>query len=143
LLHKILSLFLSPSNPVLFPINASIHAPHSGPWPTRAPVLPPLHFGDLCNHLFHRSFSGSAAKFSFLRSFVTLNTFHPALTPFSGFAFFLSVLYCHCSPQVEMQSTKATLEAMRREMRPLLETAIEGVLTKARGVLEEAEQQRA
>jgi hypothetical protein len=31
---------------------------------------------------------------------------------------------------------------MRREMRPLLETAMEGVLTKVRGVLEEAEQQR-
>jgi N-acetylneuraminic acid mutarotase len=42
-----------------------------------------------------------------------------------------------------MQSIEATLEAMRREMRPLLETAMEGVLTKARGVLEEAEQQRA
>jgi N-acetylneuraminic acid mutarotase len=41
-----------------------------------------------------------------------------------------------------MQSTEATLEAMRREMRPLLETAMEGVLTKVRGVLEEAEQQR-
>jgi hypothetical protein len=41
-----------------------------------------------------------------------------------------------------MQSTEATLEAMRREMRPLLETAMEGVLTKTRGVLEEAEQQR-
>jgi N-acetylneuraminic acid mutarotase len=41
-----------------------------------------------------------------------------------------------------MQSTEATLEAMRREMRPLLETVMEGVLTKVRGVLEEAEQQR-
>jgi hypothetical protein len=41
-----------------------------------------------------------------------------------------------------MQSTEATLEAMRREMRPLLETAMEDVLTKVRGVLEEAEQQR-
>jgi hypothetical protein len=42
-----------------------------------------------------------------------------------------------------MQSTEETLAAMRREMRPLLETAMEGVLTKVRGVLEEAEQQRA
>jgi hypothetical protein len=42
-----------------------------------------------------------------------------------------------------MLSTEDTLEAMRREMRPLLETAMEGVLTKARRVLEEAEQQRA
>jgi hypothetical protein len=41
-----------------------------------------------------------------------------------------------------MQSTDETLGVMRREMRPLLETAMEGVLTKARGVLEEAEQQR-
>jgi hypothetical protein len=41
-----------------------------------------------------------------------------------------------------MQSTEETLEAMRREMRPLLETAMEGVLTKARGVLKEAEQHR-
>jgi hypothetical protein len=41
-----------------------------------------------------------------------------------------------------MLSTDETLQAMRREMRPLLETAMEGVLTKARGVLEEAEQQR-
>jgi hypothetical protein len=32
---------------------------------------------------------------------------------------------------------------MRREMRPLLETAMEGVLASARGVLEEVEQQRA
>jgi hypothetical protein len=42
-----------------------------------------------------------------------------------------------------MQSTEETLEAMRREMRPLLETAMESVLTKVRGVLEEAEKQRA
>jgi hypothetical protein len=41
-----------------------------------------------------------------------------------------------------MHSTGETLAAMRREIRPLLETAMEGVLTKARGVLEEAEQQR-
>jgi hypothetical protein len=41
-----------------------------------------------------------------------------------------------------MPSTEETLVAMRREMRPLLETAMEGVLTKARGVLEEAEKQR-
>jgi N-acetylneuraminic acid mutarotase len=41
-----------------------------------------------------------------------------------------------------MLTTEATLEAMRREMRPLLETAMEDVLTKVRGVLEEAEQQR-
>jgi hypothetical protein len=41
-----------------------------------------------------------------------------------------------------MLTTEATLEAMRREMWPLLETAMEGVLTKVRGVLEEAEQQR-
>jgi hypothetical protein len=39
-------------------------------------------------------------------------------------------------------TTEATLASMRREMRPLLETAMEGVLTKARGVLEEAEQRR-
>jgi hypothetical protein len=32
---------------------------------------------------------------------------------------------------------------MQREMRPLLETAMEGLLTTARGVLEEAERQRA
>jgi hypothetical protein len=41
-----------------------------------------------------------------------------------------------------MPSTEETLAAMRREIRPLLETAMEGVLTTARGVLEEAEQQR-
>jgi hypothetical protein len=41
-----------------------------------------------------------------------------------------------------MQTTEETLEAMRCEMWPLLETAMEGVLTKARGVLEEVEQQR-
>jgi hypothetical protein len=41
-----------------------------------------------------------------------------------------------------MQSTKETLAAMRREMRPLLEMAMEGVLTKVRHVLEEAEQKR-
>jgi N-acetylneuraminic acid mutarotase len=41
-----------------------------------------------------------------------------------------------------MQSTEEILAAMRREMRPLLETAMEGVLSRARGVLEEAEQQR-
>jgi hypothetical protein len=41
-----------------------------------------------------------------------------------------------------MQSTDATLAAMRCEMRPLLETAMESVLTKVRGVLEDAEQQR-
>jgi hypothetical protein len=42
-----------------------------------------------------------------------------------------------------MQSTEETLVAMRREMRPLLETVMEGVLTKVRSVLEEAEKQRA
>jgi hypothetical protein len=44
--------------------------------------------------------------------------------------------------QVLMLSTEETLMAMRREMRPLLETAMEGVLTKLRGVLERVEQQR-
>jgi hypothetical protein len=39
-----------------------------------------------------------------------------------------------------MQSIEETLAAMRREMRPLLETAMEGVLTRVRGVLEKAEQ---
>jgi hypothetical protein len=43
-----------------------------------------------------------------------------------------------------MPTTEETLAAMRRAIRPLLETAIpmEGVLTKARLVLEEAEKQR-
>jgi hypothetical protein len=71
---------------------------------------------------------------------------HPSPTPFSvfaGLAFFLSALSCHCSYQGKMLSTEETLEAMRREMRPLLETAMEGVLIKARGVLEDAEEQRA
>jgi hypothetical protein len=40
-----------------------------------------------------------------------------------------------------MMSIEETLAAMQREMRPLLETAMEGVLTKARNVLEELEQQ--
>jgi hypothetical protein len=42
-----------------------------------------------------------------------------------------------------MMSTEETLMAKRREMRSLLETAMEGVLTEMRGVLEEAEQERA
>jgi hypothetical protein len=42
-----------------------------------------------------------------------------------------------------MLSTEETLMVMRRKMRPLLETAMEGVLTKARGVLEQVEQERA
>jgi hypothetical protein len=41
-----------------------------------------------------------------------------------------------------MLTTEATLEAMRREIRPLLKTAMEGVLTRVRGVLEETELQR-
>jgi hypothetical protein len=41
-----------------------------------------------------------------------------------------------------MQSTEETLAAMRREMRLLLGTAMEGVLAKVRGVLKEAEQKR-
>jgi hypothetical protein len=41
-----------------------------------------------------------------------------------------------------MLSTDGTLEAMRHEMRPLLEEVMEKVLTKARFVLEDAEQQR-
>jgi hypothetical protein len=57
-------------------------------------------------------------------------------------AFFLSALRCHRCHQVKMQSIEETLEVMRREMRPLLETAMEGVLNRARSVLEEAEQQR-
>jgi hypothetical protein len=40
-------------------------------------------------------------------------------------------------------TTEVTLAAMRREMQPLLETAMESVLAKARGVLEEAEQRHA
>jgi hypothetical protein len=39
-----------------------------------------------------------------------------------------------------MRTTEEIIGAMRREMRPLLETAMESMLTKARGVLEEAEQ---
>jgi N-acetylneuraminic acid mutarotase len=39
-----------------------------------------------------------------------------------------------------MPSTDETIVMMRSEMRPLLETALEGVLTKARSVLDEAEQ---
>jgi hypothetical protein len=42
-----------------------------------------------------------------------------------------------------MLSSEEIVGAMRREMRPLLEAAMEGVLTKARKVLEEAEKQRA
>jgi hypothetical protein len=42
-----------------------------------------------------------------------------------------------------MLTTEEVLAAMRREMWPLLVTALEGVLNKARGVLEEAEQRRA
>jgi hypothetical protein len=41
-----------------------------------------------------------------------------------------------------MSFIEETLVAMRREMRPLLETAMEGVLSNLRKVLEEAEQQR-
>jgi hypothetical protein len=41
-----------------------------------------------------------------------------------------------------MESTEEPLMAMRCEIWPLLETAIEFVLTKVRGVLEESEQQR-
>jgi hypothetical protein len=41
-----------------------------------------------------------------------------------------------------MSITEETLAAMRREMRHLLETAMEGVLTKARCVFEAVEQQR-
>jgi hypothetical protein len=40
-----------------------------------------------------------------------------------------------------MSTTEETLTAMRREIRPLLETAMESMLTKARDVLEEAGQQ--
>jgi hypothetical protein len=42
-----------------------------------------------------------------------------------------------------MQSTEEIIGAMRREMRPLLETAMESVLTKARTMLEDVEQRRA
>jgi N-acetylneuraminic acid mutarotase len=41
-----------------------------------------------------------------------------------------------------MFTPEETIGAMRREMRPLLEMAMEGVLANARGVLETAEQQR-
>jgi hypothetical protein len=36
-------------------------------------------------------------------------------------------------------TTEATLTTMRREMRPLLETVMEGALIKGRGVLKEVE----
>jgi hypothetical protein len=42
-----------------------------------------------------------------------------------------------------MPSTEETLAKMQREMWPLLEMAMEGVLTKARAILHAAEQQRA
>jgi hypothetical protein len=42
-----------------------------------------------------------------------------------------------------MSLIDVTLATMRREMRPLLETAMEGVLTKTRGVLEDVLQQLA
>jgi hypothetical protein len=42
-----------------------------------------------------------------------------------------------------MLPVEETLAAMRREMRPPLETAMEGVLTRARVVLQEVEQRRA
>jgi hypothetical protein len=42
-----------------------------------------------------------------------------------------------------MLSTEETLATLRREMRPLLETAMESVLTKVRRALEGAEQERA
>ena len=42
-----------------------------------------------------------------------------------------------------MPSTEDVIGEMRREMRPLLERAMEGVLTKAHKVLQEVEQQRA
>jgi hypothetical protein len=41
-----------------------------------------------------------------------------------------------------MPTTEETLEAMQCEIQPLLETAMEGVLTRARSVLEDAKQQR-
>jgi hypothetical protein len=54
------------------------------------------------------------------------------------------VLICFLPQQVlsQMLTTAETLAAMRREIQPLLETAMEGLLTKACGVLEEADQQR-
>jgi hypothetical protein len=42
-----------------------------------------------------------------------------------------------------MPTIEETIGMMRREMRPLLETAMEGVLARARSVLEEVEQERA
>jgi hypothetical protein len=42
-----------------------------------------------------------------------------------------------------MSTTEETLAALRREVRPLLETAMESVLTKVRWVLEGVEQERA
>jgi hypothetical protein len=41
-----------------------------------------------------------------------------------------------------MSSTEGTLAILRREMHPLLETAMESVLTKVRRALEDAEQER-
>jgi hypothetical protein len=48
----------------------------------------------------------------------------------------------HFYSQVPMLSTEDTVATMRRERRPLLGTAMEGVLKRVRGVLEEAEQQQ-
>jgi C4-type Zn-finger protein len=42
-----------------------------------------------------------------------------------------------------MSTTEETLAVMRREIRHLLETAMEGVLTRVRDELEQVEQQRA
>jgi uncharacterized protein YfkK (UPF0435 family) len=42
-----------------------------------------------------------------------------------------------------MLTSEETLTVMWREIQPLLEMAMEGVLAKARSVLEDAEQQRA
>jgi hypothetical protein len=86
---------------------------------TRAGIFSPL-------YLFTPSAFIHYSSFCFIFT-VTISTFS------------LSSLSCRFT----MSSTEDTLAELRREMRPLLETAMESVLTKVRRALEGAEQERA
>jgi hypothetical protein len=65
------SLFISPS----FPVNTSILAPPSGPWPTHVSVHTPLPFVVCFQYRFHHLSSSSAARVSSSHGFFTLSHF--------------------------------------------------------------------
>ena len=108
------------------------HAASKGGDPRRGcPPSLPLLYNDYFSHFF-----ASLSTSTFPTSIVGCITTDTIL--YSSFLLLPGLNFDIC---LSMLTTEETLTALRREMQPLLETVVENVLTKVRGVLEEVEQQ--